>query len=122
MPGIMVSHLEQEPALDDGPTVEDNIMPAVKRIKDMMSDFEKVRPLEGHQIRHLLPPNQKTLHEVIGMVGLVVPGAMLLQTKICLRSLVPWGASAAIQWLAVVSGALQWLAEGPLCECCWPRE
>lgn len=39
----MVSHLEQEPLLDDGATVDDNIQPAVKRVRNMVADFEQAR-------------------------------------------------------------------------------
>lgn len=40
--GLVVSHLEQEPRLDSGATVDENIQPAVKRVRDMVLDFEKV--------------------------------------------------------------------------------
>ena len=32
----------QEPPLDDGPTVDDNIRPALKRIDDMLREYEQV--------------------------------------------------------------------------------
>ena len=41
-PGIRVSHLQQEPPLSDGLTVEENIRPALQRIQDMLEDFEQV--------------------------------------------------------------------------------
>lgn len=41
-PGITVAHLEQEPPLDDGPTVDDNIQPAVERVRSMVGEFEQV--------------------------------------------------------------------------------
>ncbi len=45
--GIVVSHLEQEPLLDDGATVDDNIQPAVKRVRNMVADFEQARSLRN---------------------------------------------------------------------------
>jgi len=41
-PGIRVGFLEQEPELKDGETVESNIAPAVKHVRDMVSEFESI--------------------------------------------------------------------------------
>mmetsp|Transcript_6359 Transcript_6359/g.17783 ORF Transcript_6359/g.17783 Transcript_6359/m.17783 type:complete len:652 (+) Transcript_6359:178-2133(+) len=41
-PGIRVRHLEQEPQLDSGATVMENIEPALKEIKGMLKEFEDV--------------------------------------------------------------------------------
>lgn len=41
-PGIRVHHLEQEPQLDAGETVMDNIEPALQAVKDLLSEFEEV--------------------------------------------------------------------------------
>eukprot|EP00878_Enallax_costatus_P012543 GHUV01013101.1.p1 GENE.GHUV01013101.1~~GHUV01013101.1.p1 ORF type:complete len:490 (+),score=183.87 GHUV01013101.1:265-1734(+) len=41
-PGIRIGYLEQEPKLDAGDTVAENIAPAVQHIKDMVSEFESV--------------------------------------------------------------------------------
>lgn len=41
-PGIRIGYLEQEPQLDAGETVAENIAPAVKHIKDMVAEFEAV--------------------------------------------------------------------------------
>ena len=42
----------QEPPLDDGPTVDDNIRPALKRIDDMLREYEQVsiRKLIQHNL------------------------------------------------------------------------
>ena len=40
--GIKVSYLEQEPPLSDGPTVDDNIRPALARVEGLLKDFETV--------------------------------------------------------------------------------
>jgi hypothetical protein len=32
----------QEPALDDGPTVDDNIRPAMEKVQSMLTEFEQV--------------------------------------------------------------------------------
>eukprot|EP00775_Hariotina_reticulata_P003964 gene3964-4217_t len=41
-PGIRVGYLEQEPELNAGATVAENIAPAVQQVKDMVADFEAV--------------------------------------------------------------------------------
>ncbi|GJP61747.1 hypothetical protein CLOP_g18884 [Closterium sp. NIES-67] len=41
-PSIKIGYLEQEPSLDDGPTVMDNIEPALKETKDLLQEFEEV--------------------------------------------------------------------------------
>lgn len=41
-PGIRIGYLEQEPQLDAGDTVAENIAPAVEHIKSMVSEFERV--------------------------------------------------------------------------------
>lgn len=41
-PGIRVKHLPQEPALDNGETVMDNIEPALQAVKGMLNEFEEV--------------------------------------------------------------------------------
>ncbi|KAF6262858.1 P-loop containing nucleoside triphosphate hydrolase protein [Scenedesmus sp. NREL 46B-D3] len=41
-PGIRIGYLEQEPKLDAGATVAENIAPAVQHIKDMVAEFEAV--------------------------------------------------------------------------------
>jgi sulfate-transporting ATPase len=40
--GIKVSYLEQEPPLSDGPTVDDNIRPALARVEGLLKEFEAV--------------------------------------------------------------------------------
>ena len=47
--GIHVTHLQQEPPLADGPTVDDNIRPALERIQAMLREFEEVpsRPVRA---------------------------------------------------------------------------
>lgn len=40
--GIKVSYLEQEPPLSDGPTVDDNIRPALARVEGLLREFEAV--------------------------------------------------------------------------------
>lgn len=40
--GVHVAHLEQEPKLDSGPTVDDNIRPALARIQNMIDEYNKV--------------------------------------------------------------------------------
>jgi len=40
--GIKVSYLEQEPPLADGPTVDDNIRPALARVEGLLKEFEAV--------------------------------------------------------------------------------
>ena len=37
-----VSHLEQEPPLTDGATVDDNIRPAMAHMQTMLQEFEEV--------------------------------------------------------------------------------
>ena len=37
-----VSRTAQEPPLDAGPTVDDNIRPALQRIQDMLREYEQV--------------------------------------------------------------------------------
>ena len=39
---IVIGYLEQEPKLDAGPTVIDNIMPGVQRVKQMLVEFDQV--------------------------------------------------------------------------------
>lgn len=41
-PSYRVGYLEQEPKLDAGETVMENIEPAVKRVRDMLKEFENV--------------------------------------------------------------------------------
>ncbi|CAI6001754.1 unnamed protein product [Closterium sp. NIES-64] len=41
-PSIKIGYLEQEPLLDDGVTVMDNIEPALKETKDLLQEFEEV--------------------------------------------------------------------------------
>ncbi|KAI8464117.1 MAG: ABC family transporter [Monoraphidium minutum] len=41
-PGIRVGYLEQEPALEDGATVAENIEPAVAHIRSMVAEYEAV--------------------------------------------------------------------------------
>lgn len=41
-PGIRVGYLEQEPQLDAGATVAENIAPAVQHIRDMLAEFDAV--------------------------------------------------------------------------------
>lgn len=52
--GIRVGYLEQEPSLDSGPTVEENIRPALAIMQALLTEFEEVW-------LHLLL-NSKTLH------------------------------------------------------------
>ncbi len=40
--GIRVGYLEQEPALDDGPTVDENVRPAVAHMQNLLTEFEEV--------------------------------------------------------------------------------
>lgn len=44
--GIRVGYLEQEPKLDAGPTVEENIRPALAHMQDLLTEFEEARPHE----------------------------------------------------------------------------
>ena len=41
--GIHVAYLEQEPRLDSGATVDDNIRPAVARMQSVLDEYNKVR-------------------------------------------------------------------------------
>mmetsp|Transcript_19916 Transcript_19916/g.43567 ORF Transcript_19916/g.43567 Transcript_19916/m.43567 type:complete len:675 (-) Transcript_19916:182-2206(-) len=40
--GIKIGYLQQEPPLDDGPTVESNIEPALAEMRGMLKEFEEV--------------------------------------------------------------------------------
>lgn len=40
--GVRIGYLEQEPRLDAGKTVRENIEPAVERVKSMIREFEEV--------------------------------------------------------------------------------
>ena len=41
--GIHVAYLEQEPRLDSGATVDDNIRPAVARMQSVLNEYNQVR-------------------------------------------------------------------------------
>ena len=41
--GMHIGYLEQEPKLDDGPTVEDNIRPALARVQSLLDEYNQVR-------------------------------------------------------------------------------
>ena len=41
--GIHVAYLEQEPRLDSGATVDDNIRPAVARMQSVLDEYNQVR-------------------------------------------------------------------------------
>ena len=41
--GINVAYLEQEPRLDSGATVDDNIRPAVARMQSVLDEYNQVR-------------------------------------------------------------------------------
>lgn len=51
--GIRVGYLEQEPQLDAGPTVEENIRPALAHIQSLMTEFEEVPTADSIQSNHL---------------------------------------------------------------------
>ena len=40
--GINVAYLEQEPCLDSGPTVDDNIRPALARMQAILDEYNQV--------------------------------------------------------------------------------
>ena len=54
--GINVAYLEQEPRLDSGPTVDDNIRPALARMQAILDEYNQVNaPLTVcHLVGHIL--------------------------------------------------------------------
>lgn len=44
--GLNIAYLEQEPRLEEGPTVDDNVRPALARMQAVLDEYNQVRALQ----------------------------------------------------------------------------
>jgi ATPase subunit of ABC transporter with duplicated ATPase domains len=58
--GLRVGYLEQEPKLDAGDTVDENIRPALAHTQGLLDEFEQVRTCPTRQCQIRTPPQRHT--------------------------------------------------------------